>query len=409
MSKFHIRSTSHTYAEFLKKLDGWIRDDLPRLNEAVETGSVSPTDFVACVQSWINEAYSSFAKQPFDRPMAFRLIQLLGFLVSSAEKHFQDRKAEPGTGLALLNPADELLVALAQIACHPPRDTQYTYWKQNNVASPLTFTGSNQEVFFNYAVNQTDEFHTASCIGLRQVCNGYVDVISNDAIEVINQATQNMKALHKIYGSFMTKNEDGQQNLDPMFFMKRMRTYLPAYPVKGVMWDGVNAANTTSQMQVDYLIGTVNADYFGVVEKRLRYLVPEDQLALKADIQLPSLFNQILQVLKLTVADVDEWNSDLLGMYLIAQPPSVRNVLVAYRNLVSEAGGLSAMHWALIKNYLIKPAAKMTEAEKAHMAVNPDGGTGKAKHSDTEKIMRMRHDHPTIGKFLTALKGGQYL
>ena len=206
---------------------------------------------------------------------ARKLIQLAGFLVSSVERHFQAAGAAPGSGLSRLPGVDHMLRELARVAQHPPRDSHYTYWLWNTGGDkPLTFTGDPQEVFFQRAVCVTDWLHNASCDAVRPICQGYIPVASNDAATALHQAAQNTVTLHRHFQAFMEKDavEPTRRSMEPWFFMTRMRTYLPTYPIQGESWGGVNAANLAAQMQIDYLIGTIDEKYTDIVQGRRRYL-----------------------------------------------------------------------------------------------------------------------------------------
>lgn len=296
---------------------------------------------------------------------------------------------------------DTLLVALSQVAQHLPRDSHYTYWLWNDGREPLTFTGDPQEVFFNRAVNNTDRLHTASCDAIRPICEGSMNVTSSNALAAIEHATRNTMELVKHYRSFMSKDETlGRRSMEPWFFMTRMRTYLPTYPIQGTIWEGVNAANVASQMQLDYLIGNINQGYAKTVQMRSRFLTEEDRNALDGDMKLPSVFDVLGRTMRLTRADVESLDEEALSKHVNQQSSELHKVLAGYKGLFNAAAQLTAIHWALIQNYLVKPAASLTEEEKSKMAVPPDHGTGGKTHAQTEAIMKMRREDPAITKLL---------
>ncbi len=391
---------------FLNRFEQWVRDKLPVLNSRIEDGVVPLSDLIADFLPHLHELQDRiFPHVEYMTHLEIqRLLQLLGFVASSVEKHSQDCSLAPGIGLAKLPEVEDMLVQLGRMAGHPPRDSHYTYWKWNRAETPLTFTGNPQEMFFNRVVNRTDDLHSASCNALRPICEGHVVITSPEAIEAILLAAHNMNLLHADFLSFMTRGDNGQRNMEPQFFMKRMRTYLPTYPIQEVIWGGVNAANLASQMQVDYLIGTVNGPYAEVVRGRWRYLTEEDQNALAYDMVLPSVGTLLLQQLHLQPDQVLKTDLGELTAYVKGQPVEVQQVLSAYRKLIMASARLTAMHWTLIQNYLIKPAASLSDEDLANMVVRPDKGTGGMDHEDTKAIMRMRREHQVIGKLIeTAL------
>ncbi len=359
---------------FGQAAEAFIQQTLPSLNSDVETGRLTPDDLLAKIRPYIDALKngSQQNKASLARDEARYILQLFGFLISSLERHFRVIGSRPGEIIAQTD-CDLVLTTLANIAEHPPRDTHYTYWLWNTRTPPLTFTEDIQEHYFNLAVMKTHELHSESNDGLRRICTGEWMLESNEATNAIEKATSNTSDLRGCYLEFFKK-------MTPQFFMTRMRTYLLPYPVGGDVWSGVNAANLAAQMQMDYLVGTFAADfYLPIVKSRKRYLTKEDRDSLSSDIKAPSLASHFFQRMK-------------------ADPTaSLRNTtpLAAFNDLVKIVGLCSATHWSLIFNYLIKPAATMSQTALAKLPVSPKAGTGEMAHDTTERIMRMRrYAHP---------------
>jgi hypothetical protein len=351
----------------------------------------------------VEKLLGEITPETFTKDLARKAIQLIGFAVSSLERHFRSEGAASGSTFQLFNGLEPLLVHLSKIAEHPPRDTHYTYWLWNKGEQPLTFTGDSQEIFFNHAVNHTDELHTASCESLRPICEGNVQVDATEGLEAIQQAAENNLILHEHFRSFMAKDEvHNHRAVEPAFFMKRMRTYLPTYQIGGAEWTGVNAANLAAQMQLDYLVGVVVKDYKQTVESRLAYLTDEDRIALIYDLSLRSVGQLLLDKLQISVENLAQQDTFALTAHLFTLSRKLQRALIAYKDLVNACGRLSAIHWALIQNYLIKEAARLSPEEKLKLAVSPDQGTGGKTHAQTEAIMRMRRQHPVLGLLTTA-------
>ncbi len=386
--------------QFLDDLEIWVRNTLPLLNNRIEAHQQSPTDLIVALQPWIKKAKDHLATGEPNRADARRALQLLGFCVGSVERHLQSQHCVPGEGVAQLSPLDTIVSHLASLADHPPRDSHYTYWLWNTNPKPLTFTGNPQEMFFNKVVNFTNEAFIGICDALRPVAVGTLPVAG--ACDALEFAAAQMAAVHEQFKSFMYRSApDGQRNMEPMFFMLQMRTYLPTYPIQGVDWAGVNAANLTSQMQLDYLIGTVLPDYSDVIQGRMRYLTSEDRKALEADMVLPSFTVRLMEQLGFDEPTVEASTENSLAGQMASHPLS--SVYRAYAKLVETVGHASAMHRALIRNYLEVPAEKLDEAQREAMAVDPSQGTGGKKHSDTEKIMQMRREHPVAAKLARSI------
>lgn len=380
-----------------------VRNEIPRLNTAIESGDANVQMFTALFNPWLFQIKDSMPENMTVKE-ARKVIQLLGFIVGSLERHEQSKGLPPGYALKNLNGIDDFLIRLSLQALHPPRDTHYTYWLWNDGENPITFTGDPQETFFNRAVNHTHVLHTASCDLLRPICAGQVEICSPEALLAMEIAKENTMQLYEHFRSFMAKdNILNRRAVEPHFFMTRMRTYLPTYPIKDQVWTGVNAANLNAQMQLDYLIGTIVKGYNTTVIGRFPYLTSEDRNKLQHDMSLSSLFDILLREMLLTPADVESLSEDFLAANIAGQSSDLRTALIAYVELVEASGRLSAVHWALIQNYLVKAAAALTAEEKVKLSVSPDQGTGGKSHQDTEAIMHMRRRHPLIGKIASAI------
>lgn len=390
--------------EFARQYAQWTQDEIPRRNGAIEAGQETVEQLVVAVGPWIEQLLGEALSSSLDRGQARELLKLLGFSLSSIERHTQTRGERPGAGLARLPGTDPLLLLLGAVGQHPPRDTDRTYWALNGGERPLTFTGDRQEMLFNRIVNQTITLHGESVALLRPISDGRVPMLDPEASARLSQVAANTRTLWEAFGLFMVRMEDGAWAMTPDFFMRRMRTYLPSYPVAGRLWTGVNAANIPEQMEFDFLLGTVNDHYSSIVLHRLPYLTQEDQQALLQDVGRTSITARMLAALGLTADQVVALDEVSLKRHLAQQPPEVAGVLQAYTEVVAQAHKLTSRHWALIVNYLIRPSAKLSEEERAHMAVRPDGGTGKMGHDETYGISEMRSKHPIAGKLVECVK-----
>jgi hypothetical protein len=387
------------------RLRSFVRHRLPALNASVEVGEAAVADYLATVSPLLRDAVKVLTPSltAVSRDDARRHIQLIGFLASSLERHFQAAQTEAGKGLETIPGLGRLLVALGAIARHPPRDSHYSYWLWNRDAAPLTFTGDAQEDLFNRAVNDTNHFHGDSCATLRPICAGDVDIASSDAADRLGLAASNTHSLFVTWGLFTARNEAGGVGMTPQFFATRMRTYLPTYPVVGTEWGGVNAAHEVTQMAVDWLIGTVEPFYAGVIEKRLRYLTDEDRASLARDMAMPSVVFRMVERLNLTQSDVAAADPVGLADAIARQGERFVASVAAYSKLFTEVGRLTSRHWALIINFLVKPMAQLTPEQFAKLPVKPNQGTGGASHGETERIMIMRKQHRASEKLRSAL------
>lgn len=393
--------SSHPLFSELKE---WVRKEIPKINNSIDQQELPPEALVSAFRPWIIRILQEVDPIMLSKDDARLAIQVIGFGVGSVERHFQTAREPAGTGLAQFGRLGDFLLATAIVAEHPPRDSHYTYWLWNNDTIPLTFTGDPQEIFFNRAVNHTHELHTISCNQLRPISEGQISVMAPDAMKIITTVTHNTTVLHEHFRSFMLKDKaSGSRSMEPHFFMTQMRTYLPTYPINGVDWSGVNAANLAAQMQIDFLIGTTVEDYEKTVRARFKFLTRDDRTSLESDMALPSLLDLFLRQIGLTRTDLNGLESTTLTSLITTQPMAFQRNLACYMDLVHACSRLTSIHWALIQNYLVKASAQLTFKERDRLAVAPDRGTGGKTHAQTEAIMWMRSRHPIIAKLMDAM------
>jgi hypothetical protein len=391
------------FLAFLVAFRAWIRTELPRLNSAVEAGA-ELGGFLSAVQPWMTkfERLIQPVIQELSRFEARDALQLASFVVGSTERHFQARQLQPGLGLCQFGNLDQMLVELGRIAGHPPVGSHYTYWIWNDETSPILFTGDDQETHFSRVVRTTERLHQDSCQALRPICNLACEFSSSVATAAIMRAARNTAELCGEFSSFI-KEIDGVWAFQPDFFTRRMRTYLPTYPVCGTEWSGVNAANLASQMSMDFLLGTTSQKYMGTVRERWRYLTLEDQIALDRDMHLASLTSIAMTTSGLDGSVIQSVSDEELVNVISSQPDNIREALLAYEQLFNAWARLTGIHWMLIYHYLIEPTSRMSREEIASLPVRPDMGTGHMSHADTMSIRDMRRKHPVAGKLASAI------
>jgi hypothetical protein len=375
-------------------------------NHDVEAGTAQPTQLVAACAPFLSRLHNRREHlSNLDSGRARKLIQSLGFVTGSIERHFQTQQCHPGVGLGFVPSVEDLLVSLSRAAFHPPRDTQHTYWVWNDETEPLTFTGDAQEAYFNRQVNAVNRLNLHAAEALRPICAMELLVTAPEALDCLRLAIDDTREICGRYRSFWAYDPvHDRRNVEPDFFMERMRTYLVSFPIDGVVWAGPNAANLRSQMWMDYSIGTVNASYPSVVDERLRYLPREEAEALKADVRRPSLMRVFLGQLQMTEDDLAAIPDVQLVQRVADRPRELHEALDVYGELVRVAGQAAGIHWWLIMEYLIKQATRSSHEKLATLAVKPTQGTGGATLDRTERIRDMRRKHDLINKLLRAVE-----
>lgn len=385
-------------------LTHFIQNELPRLNSAIEAGTADPKALVIRLRPLLGAIRREMVTSPvpLNRKPARKLLQLLGFAISSVERHVQATGERPGVGKDMLGPLDDLLIALGRIGEHPPRDTDTTYWYLNRDCR-LSFTGDSQEAHFNRVVNLQRQVQGNACSLLRPICDRVIEAHSPDGVQSMLEAAEELQRLIAGYRSFI-KPADGGYSFSPDFFMTRMRTYLVGYPVGGELWSGPNAANLAANMSLDYLTGVTAPWYAEVVLSRWRYLVKEDQNELIIDMARSSVTDQVAQALELSSDAILKVGHQDLARYIATQPAGIQRMLTAFAALVDPVVHATGIHFRLIHEYLIQNAKKLTDKEYDALPIKPTKGTGEMAHGKTRQIMDMRRKHPIVSKLLAAIR-----
>jgi predicted DNA-binding protein (MmcQ/YjbR family) len=391
----------------IKTSRNFVISELPKLNQQIDNGIINNSDFIEIIKPQLKFLFDSICVSSRSRKISIKdarsAIQLIGFMVSAAEKHFQAKGEEKGTALSLLHDAEETLVKLAPIAKHPPRDSAYTYWIWNSSDEPLTFTGDEQEIKFNQVINESDRVFKETCELLRPITARRISIESEKAEELLQLAASKMANLRNVFMSLMHRKDgpDSRRAMEPMFFMTQMRLYLVPYPIGGQEWEGVSAANLASQMSIDYLIGTTDDEYFHHVKGRFEYFPEEERAVLEQDMSGDSVLSVFLGALGLSYESAKEKEILFLKDLVNNQSPQLRKNLVQYKALIKASSHLTASHWSLIDNYLLKPSKHL--ATTSHLTVDPEKGTSGMSMSDVIQIREMRRNHAIAGNLIACV------
>ena len=379
----------------------WAADVLPRLNMGILGGINSVDELVresrAVLADLDDLGVDALATTP--RPLARRCLEVLGFIALSIERHTQAAGSAPGGGLARI-PSLEDALALAGMAAELPPTLGYTgYWLDNGGAAPLTFTGDPQERFFRNMVVAVNDAHSRAVNLLRPVASGELPVVSDDAVWRLTAAAEAEERVHECYRRFRPIGPTAREHFSVAYFRDVMRTFLVMVPIHGVTLHGPNAANIAAQASLDYVVGIVEPFYRRHVEERMRYMSPEERAQVAADMRNPSVLDRLLDVLRLTPADVRNLPiGDLTRR--VRDTPGARDALAAFSSLKHAAGRASGAHFGLIVHYL----QRGTGCADTNVPVAPSHGTGGRSHGETQEVMRMRQREPVSTTLVSTLK-----
>jgi hypothetical protein len=396
---------------FLDELIRQVSQTLPKINRQMSTGVISLDDWVVSVMPFVDQINHYIFKDATSKILQLGMVQarsflqLLGFIISSAEHHFQSSNFKPGTGLKRLASVEQLCLALSTISFHPPRDTIYSYCIWNTSDEPLTFTGDDQEVLFIRVTNEIDRLYTIADDKLRKICMGLVRIDSPVAGEILQSSAEDVWQARKTLWSILEYRDElhSARGIEPMFFMKELRTYWPTFPLGGEIWGGASSANLASQIRLDHLIGTVDQKYTEHILSRKMYFPVESWDALRNDLLLPSITELLIEHIGLSMTNFESLSDDHVTDIISRQPVGLQSIFMSFRNLVNASGNVTSIHWALVQNYVVKPSQELSIGEVEHLSVRPDIGSSGLSINDIASIRDLRRKHPIANKLCRCL------
>lgn len=400
-------SSSHDITDLVHRGQQKIRTQLPAMNAAIDRAGSDPAALVEAWTPWVSEA-AAVAVGDLDavtRGDARRLVQILDFPVGSIERHAQRAGELAGVAKSALRDIDVTLLAFARRGELPaPRGGVSTYWLENNEHDPLLFTGEDGEARFTRAVIGIERRQAAGYALLRDICVGDVDVTSPEGVERLAAAAENAAGVREVFLDLWRKGADGTRNLTVEVFTCKLRTYLTAYPVGGVHYGGPNAANIPGQIQHDLAVGTLQPFYREqLVAERLVHLDADACARVIGALAHPSVLARLLDALGLTALEVTSYSTDMLAARL-ADRAGACAALRGFIALARACGSTWGTHQSQINTYLKKAAREVPAERLRDLPVPPSTGTGGHSHDQTERLMRMRHNHPVVDALRDAIQ-----
>jgi Domain of unknown function (DUF1864) len=386
---------------YLKELRLFCLNDMVDLNVAYTNNpsSVVLDNFKDSICNFVSKC-----PRKLNQNQARKVIQYLGFMISSLERHLQGSENIAGYGVRLVK-ATNLLLRLAKTAKHPPRDSLYTYCLWNTGKQMITFSGSNEErLFIDVVIRSTNYLDEAGKFA-RQISQE----LNQKDVKKIIRASEALDKVREQFLRFLQKDSSGNFVLTPDFFLNIMRQYNCKYDINGVEWGGPTAANCAPYMSLDFIIGTTDADYQKHVISRLRYMTEEDQIRLNEDIQQDSLLLSILRHLKLNKQELLEKDAKEISVLIENSKASAKRFIEAYLEVAQKFHLLSSLHYGLIKNYFLKTSNKESttsdsEKDSVNNAIDNDKGTSGMSFQEVMRIRDMRKLNPLITKLDEVVK-----
>lgn len=334
---------------------------------------------------------------------ASRLLQRVGFLVSSLERHSQGAGGMPGAALNQFPGLASRLAQLGAAAGRPPRDDHYSYWVWN-ASSPITFTGSKAELAFNHAVNQTEWLATAAADMSIDLRIGALEFSNPDASDALVSAAANADQLRHVF-AMLNKPQEGEQEaiINPRSF-SQFRNYLLSYPIEGVMYPGPNAAYVAGFSRLDISIGAYEPGLPEIVHMRLKHMNKHDSVLVRRELTLPTLADLAARKLGLTATAAATLSAQELAARLSALDKNALETFRAFNRLVVAFKAASAVHWGSIRRNLVLADKKLSADEIARLPVKPNVGVSGTHLDATRKLNDARQEHWTATTLSKAIR-----
>lgn len=387
---------------YFDNFESWLRADMPRLNMQILAKEACP----AMLRDQIQRLVGTFpAIEKLTHAQKVQAIQYFGFAISSMERHSQERGAPAGQDLARVNGAELLLLALGEQTGYPPRDTFYTFATINR-PNPITFSGDSQEKLFIDVLNQSGDLVKIAGDWVRPIARGQMQIDDPQATQALIQAECGLEGARKQFLRYMevVDPQTGQFALSISFFRDVLRQFTCDWFIGGQEWTGASAADAVEFKKLDYLIGTTDDHFRQYVLDRMRYLPPHQKAELVDDMLCPSLLDVLMRALHLSPQEFASLSEAELADRLKGESNQGYQFIDQYVKLVGMNGRLSATHWSLLANYLIKPIEAGQETELK----GNDHGTAHITFDDIVAIRDMRRLNPLVKKLSRVLESLKY-
>ncbi len=390
-----------TTEQSLDNVEAWIRDNLPDLNTAVETDDLNAVGFMEVIRPKIDALRLLFGEgvEGISKAVAQRLLKLLGFLIGSAECHFQAAGQPKGTTWSFVPEAEDFMADVANIVGLPPILSLHGYWLADRGNNALTFTGEDGERLFKSCTQIWATCTKEAGDRIRPVCNGEVAIDTRDAVAAIKTAARCYLVVDNKYRQLQPHSPGSRSGLKMKTF-QRFRVYLCSFPVHGKISTGPNVANLRPNFSADVLTGISDESYVPRITERLEYLTPEDQQIVLNDLSLPSLIDRFLEHLGLTKAEMLVAQTSQVAQRIAAHSAIFHEALENYNDLNAATVKLSNKHWGSILS--LKTYSESLTSEQRNGPVSTETSVSGAGHARPEAIHMMRRANSVVNKLLAS-------
>lgn len=337
-----------TLEDILAMAERFDRSELPIWNRGTEAHGDVQSLIQRC-QIHV-EAIALAALDVHDPRVAMRLLQLLGFAVTSVERHLQAAGAAPGGGVRVLRAASTL-VRLGEAAGHLPRDSQYTYWLQSPVMPPITFTGAAQESKLIRTLSEMRHQQSLALAAIRPLCAGDT-VSSGTGVEAMEFAASSYDQATMRLHAFLAPSVDPNMAAQFDVVARTMAMYLCEYPVGMTMYAAPDPMHIPDGMEMDLRVDRHESSA-EMLRERMPWLMAKDRARIEAALQQPSLTMRIAETLGMTMRDLEEIPERCIAIRMSSRP-GLQRMFAAFAHLTNAVETTTSYFAAICKT--VKPA-----------------------------------------------------
>lgn len=379
----------------------YVSGRLPQANVSCRDKALGLDEWVQVVRPVLGDVAAGAAALEEERRL--QVLQSLGFILASGERHSQARGNEPGWIVPQLPGLGEALLAAAATE-RVPVLTSELYWERNAGCPPLSFTGEPHECFFISAVRTQTALRTVVNQQLRALLDGSWNAVTPEGARMLRAATAAMKEAHGQYLDFRRGPEGGPLMTPAQF--NEMRAWLAPTAISGQTYAGANAAYIPEMVVTDFLLGTADTEYGRYVQTFDLYQSPAGKQLISQDRTRTSLTLVIANALGMDGQALDDASVSEVSDRMRQAPAALLWTLDAFKGLIDQFIGSSGAHVGLVHVYLEKYAREMPQEALDQLPVKPTHGTGGHSHDHTRRLHDMRRKCPRIRKLLAAIKEG---
>jgi hypothetical protein len=155
--------------QHLDNLNSFVSRGLPSLNTSCRDHSIRLETWLRAVSPELRDVAQTVQQLSSEEPLD--ILQLLGLILHSGERHAQFAGHSPGWVVQQLAGFEQAMVMAAENE-RVPALTAELYWERNTGPTPLTFTGERHERFFISAVRTQVALRSTVNNHLRQLVSG---------------------------------------------------------------------------------------------------------------------------------------------------------------------------------------------------------------------------------------------